>query len=66
MFKLTGKSGRRNASPGGGATQATGRIVSPYNKFRNTVAPGPRTVAFMPDTQQEHGFDNDNGPRIDE
>jgi hypothetical protein len=57
MFKLTGRSGRRNSGTGGVA-QAARRIVSPRNKFRNTEAPHPRTVAFQPETQQEHGFDS--------
>jgi hypothetical protein len=59
MFKLTGRSGRRNAGTGGVA-QAARRIVSPRNHFKNTEAPGPRTVAFQPQTQQEHGFDSNS------
>jgi len=62
MFKLTGSGGRRNAG-GRGVAQAAGRIVSPNNRFKNGPAPGPRTVAFQPDTQQGHGFDS-NSPRL--
>lgn len=55
MFKLTGNSGRRNAGTGG-AAQASRRIISPFNKFRNTEAPGPRLPPFQ-GTPQEHGMD---------
>jgi hypothetical protein len=64
MFKLTGKSGRRN-SGGGGVAQASGRIVSPNNKFRGTEQPPPHTPFIDPPGYPTHGFDS-NTPRVDE
>lgn len=58
MFKLTGTSGRRNASGGSGVAR-----VSATRLTRVTSAPGPRTVAYQPDTQQEHAFDS-SSPRL--
>ena len=61
MFKLTGKSGRRNAGSGGVA-QASSRIISPFNKFRSGPAPELRQPPFQGDPQ-EHGMDA-NSPRL--
>lgn len=51
MFKSTGSSGRRNASGGGGVSR-----VSATQLNRVSEHPRPRTVAFQPESQQEHGF----------
>jgi hypothetical protein len=64
MFKLTGSSGRRNAGTGGVA-QASGRIVSPNNKFRQTAQPPPHIAFQDPPGYPTHSFDS-NTPRIDE
>lgn len=64
MFKLTGRGGRRNAG-GTGVAQASGRIKSPFNRFRSGPAPALHRPAFLPDTPQEQGFDNTLS-RVDE
>lgn len=62
MFKLTGRSGRRNSGTGGVA-QAARRIVSPNNKFRQTEQPPPHIAFQMPPGTANHGFDS-NSPRL--
>ena len=66
MFKLTGISGLRRASAGGGAPQAAGRIISPMNKFRSNFVRFPWTGApFTPASPEERTFDNsDSNPRL--
>jgi hypothetical protein len=64
MFKATGSSGRRNSGSGGYA-QASGRIVSPRNKFKSTQY--NLGVAFQgrPGDPGSHGFDS-NSSRVNE
>jgi hypothetical protein len=65
MFKTTGKSGLRRANSGAGAPQAAHRIASPNNKFKNGFVHGPAATPFLPATPQEHSFDSDSSPRVD-
>jgi len=64
MFKWLGKNGRRNAGTGGVA-QASGRIISPNNKFKSTAVPSPHTPFQPIPGDVTHAFDS-NTPRIDE
>jgi hypothetical protein len=60
MFKLTGVSGRRNAS----ATRQTPRVSGlTALRGRDIATDNRRRPAFLPDTPQEQGFDSD-GPRL--
>jgi hypothetical protein len=63
MFKWL-SNGRRNAGSGGVA-QASGRIISPNNKFKSTTQQMPHTPFQDPPGAGTHGFDS-NSPRIDE
>lgn len=60
MFKLTGKSGSRAASP----TSQTSR-VSGLTQLRGSMPPHPRQPPFQPDTAQDHVRDI-KSPRVDE
>jgi len=60
MFKLTGTSGRRNS---GGGAKASARVDATRLVHVTPDTPGPRVVAYQPETQQEHGFDS-NSPRL--
>lgn len=58
MFKLT-KSGSGLRRSHGTTPSGAGRI-SGLHGLRGYGVPGPRTVAFQPDTQQGHGMDSAN------
>jgi hypothetical protein len=66
MFKTTGKSGLRRANSGAGAPQAAHRIASPNNRFRNGFVQRPGATPFLPETLEQHSFDSDSNPRVDE
>lgn len=56
MFKAL-RGGRRSAGSGG-AAQASRRIRSPFNKFKNTVQGTPHTAFQDPPGSGTHGFDS--------
>jgi hypothetical protein len=60
MFKLTGQSGRRNASP----TAQTGRTIG-LTALRGGPMMHPQRPAFLADTAQESTFDS-NTSRVNE
>lgn len=57
MFKSL-KNGLRRA--GGGGVVQSGRIGG-LKGLRASEAPKPRTVAYQPETPQEHAFDGSRG-----
>jgi len=62
MFKSTGASGYRKASP----TGQTSRVTGVTNLRGSDISLSQRRrVAFLPDTPEEQTWDYD-GPRVDE